>query len=644
MAKFFKTILALVFAVSLIGCSSDETTEVQPQTPSKTVSGTAAGGLPVVGLVSARGANGVTVESTILSDGSYSLNVNSLTAPYVLRAYGTVGDERVHLYSTGVAEGNINITPITSMITNRIMGGDLEDKYRDWSSESASITVDESIIEAAEAAVQAQLAPILEAYGIDASTDLMSVDFDADHSGLDAVLDILDIEIDDSSDTVTVTNTTTGTTITDTADGTSGEGFTEAETTAIQTILSDLTGIQIFAETFNSLFAGATLPSANELDTNLAPRISTYFLAWGEDKDTFLTELISDDDSVPPGIAMSPVIDASFDYAAFNNDFSTNYTAGYWVNLFFTLNGETIGATKWAFAKDALNNWIALGDRAWAYGEARATNFKSHWAGTGTGYRFQLWDREYAVTTKNIETFIVRGPGLPDSGLIYYNNVGWFSLHPDRNNSFCSDIYWDDICVIASNSAGDALLDSIPDNSVYTFDLYTDSSTDVAYGTSVSQHTIEKVIPTIPYKSTELSQVPFATITSPTSFAGTNIGGDVTVNWTVPAAATGWQLDWVHVGWGNSSDWRSVEEDGDDFGTTAIRTATLDTSINDISYNNVWIEVNGKDEVNRLIISEIGFSGSSSQIAPSASFDGEGSTKPVRKDEPRSFLQKISFR
>lgn len=87
--------------------------------------------------------------------------------------------------------------------------------------------------------------------------------------------------------------------------------------------------------------------------------------------------------------------------------------------------------------------------------------------------------------------------------------------------------------------------------------------------------------------------MPIITSHSHHSLSELNIGSEITVTWTEPANEdTGWRPGWIYLGWGNSSGYMDVENDGESGETST----TLDTTTNNIS-DPGWacLEVNGYD-------------------------------------------------
>lgn len=96
---------------------------------STTISGTAAGGAPLVGTMTVKDSKGIEKSKNIdlAAGGAYSIDVTGLTPPFVLRADGTVGGQSVTYFSgtdSVITNGsiNINITPFTGLIIGNIAG------------------------------------------------------------------------------------------------------------------------------------------------------------------------------------------------------------------------------------------------------------------------------------------------------------------------------------------------------------------------------------------------------------------------------------------------------------------------------------------------------------------------------------------
>lgn len=107
--------MAFILLLSACGSSS----ETPPLVPFTNLSGTAAAGASIIGQVTVKGSLGMTKSTQIETNGNYAVDVTGLTAPYRLRAAGTVDGRNYKLHSYAEAAdlgGNVNITPFTDLI------------------------------------------------------------------------------------------------------------------------------------------------------------------------------------------------------------------------------------------------------------------------------------------------------------------------------------------------------------------------------------------------------------------------------------------------------------------------------------------------------------------------------------------------
>lgn len=152
------------------------------------LSGTAATGAAVgSAAVTVVGANGATVGTTTAADGTFTVSLSGLTAPFLVRvALGGGG----FLYSVGSAAGTVNITPFTDLI--------VRDYYQvqtlNVDTEFLAPTVappGPAEIEIIKNVVKSIVSGWLIQAGLDPATfDLISTPFLADGSGFDGILDL----------------------------------------------------------------------------------------------------------------------------------------------------------------------------------------------------------------------------------------------------------------------------------------------------------------------------------------------------------------------------------------------------------------------------------------------------------------------
>jgi hypothetical protein len=252
------------------------------------LSGTAAAGAAIIGNVTVKGALGNTRSELIEADGSYDIDVSGLTAPYRLRAEGTVGGKSYKLHSYAEASDlgdTVNITPFTDLI----IANTAQQIAESFFDSDTTTILDPDEIEAQETALQEKLQNVLSALGLDTAISLLNTSFKADHSGLDAALDIIQIE-NTSDGIVTITNLLDNSTITD--DITDTEDNSDVLIVDPETVIEAVADIQTIANIFVNLslaFSGG-LPAQSTI-TNL---FAEAFLEGDNTKGEFLTDITTD--------------------------------------------------------------------------------------------------------------------------------------------------------------------------------------------------------------------------------------------------------------------------------------------------------------------------------------------------------------
>ena len=195
-----KIVIMMLFAISaftlMSGCSNDST----PATP--TLTGTAATGAPIDGTVTVKDAKGAEKDIATSADGSFTLDVTGMTAPYLLRVMPSSGPT---LYSYASQNGQtINLTPTTNLAMFLAAGQtDLDAMYTSWDGTAVTATQ----VATAEGTVRANLVTQMEAAGLDvANYDLFTSAFAANGLGIDGVLDDLIITVDSGTNSFIFTD------------------------------------------------------------------------------------------------------------------------------------------------------------------------------------------------------------------------------------------------------------------------------------------------------------------------------------------------------------------------------------------------------------------------------------------------------
>jgi hypothetical protein len=271
------------------------------------ISGTAAAGAPIIGQVTVKDANGVMRTTDIRSDGSYSISVSGLTAPFVFRAQGQVGGREVILVSAATSadvNGTINITPFTDLIVAN-MAGQLASSYFD-SPDFAALTPDE--LNAAKTQLTQRLLPILTSVGMEAGFDLLRSAFSADHTGIDAVLDVVRVTVDADTNTALIEDLVNGNSIVDDLTSETDVTVIDAPVVPIGGVATDLDLIESRFATFNSLFATA-LPSPDNATLLGLFAADGSFLDSGRDVESFLYDITSDPEMLGSALISPAIVD-----------------------------------------------------------------------------------------------------------------------------------------------------------------------------------------------------------------------------------------------------------------------------------------------------------------------------------------------
>lgn len=285
------TIPSILFTcLSIAACGGGSSSSGGSDSSTSLLSGTAAAGAAIIGTVTVKGANGNTLSTTIEADGNYSIDVSSLTAPYRLRAQGTVGGKtyKLHSYAEEADIGDtVNITPFTDLIVANA-AGQIAEAYFDNNSSAA---IDSAELDAQEDALQSKLQEVLNVVGVDAAINLLNSSFSADHSGLDAALDLVSIEVDTNTNIATITNLVENTTISDDINDTEDntDVLDVVDPDALSDAVTDTQAITNLFGTFEAQFTNG-LPTAASIQDYFADD----FLLHDQSKGEFLTEITTD--------------------------------------------------------------------------------------------------------------------------------------------------------------------------------------------------------------------------------------------------------------------------------------------------------------------------------------------------------------
>jgi hypothetical protein len=419
-ALLSKAILAVSFAVVFTGCGGSSSHGDDPaaapapvETPAAktTLEGTAAGGAPVVGQVTVKDANGKLLTTNIESNGHYSIDVTGLTAPFLLRAVGTVGGRNVYYVSAATeadVDGTINITPFTDLIVANV-AGQVASAYFE-SPNFAALTADQ--LSAAKTTLTQRLQPLLTSLGLDTSFDLMRTAFSADHTGFDAVMDMVKVAVDEETGVALIRDLVNNTSITDNLASRDDVTVIPVPAVSLQTGLSEIEAIRARLASFYAQFA-TSLPDPEGSALRALFVDGDSFLEGGRDLDTFLEELTTD-----PEIVGIQFADVGIAQRVDDNTVRVAITDS---------EGGVSETFEWLMVKvDGV--WRIAGNQLPIDNHLKAVNARSlsdtfGTLSTGSSYRryLELWVDN---APENINYVHVSGPGI-DGEVVLKRSVQW---------------------------------------------------------------------------------------------------------------------------------------------------------------------------------------------------------------------------
>ena len=497
------------------------------------VSGTAAAGAAITGLAYLKDSAGVIKGPiTIGSDGSFSFDVTGLKAPFYLRATGSCGGEAFDIYSAATNAGTANINPLTNVAVAAAAGvNDPSSVY----SNPAQYPITQVNLAQAVTDIQNMLKPLLDAYS--ANVNPLTGVYAPNHTGLDAVFDVVSVSLNTSSGTVTVLDKTTNTTIASapvTSLSTPSQSLASASVPSYQAV----TDLQTIAGQLSAL---ATL--INSKGTALTPAdVDPYFAtSYGVDDGLNRTEDIADfaqsfanSPSVVGMTNLSILEKIGSDYRVFfeihTSDGSIGY-AGYYASegTVFTKEGG-----QWKIRGNGYYSEIDMEAGSWKI--INTDGSISLWSGIA------FWPADKG--NNGLQSVRITGPGLPSGGITYSKPAG------EPVNLFMESAYqtptlpYDNVGIYVMS---DMAIQSIPNNALYTFTFYASDGTTV-------RETRTAVLPCRPLLASELSDGYFASLgVTSHALSAAKIGGTLTFSYTLPVGGPPANL-WASLGyWGSTN-------------------------------------------------------------------------------------------
>lgn len=519
---------SMLMLLSACGGGGDTSPVTPPPPPpvTTTLSGVVAAGAPIANAsITIKDASGTTKSATAQSNGSYSLDVSNLKAPFVIEATGVLAGNQVVLHSvlpsvTAGASATANVTPLTEALLATVAGAKPVKVFT--TPDTTKLTP--AAVDAVQATLKTALATVLTAAGVQANVDLVQSPFMANKTGLDAVLDTVKVQVTTTTGTdaqVLLTNKLNPDEVV------TVKSTGETTGTITQSTLPDLSQIDAFVTRFN-----ASVANASAVTTLFPEMFDEAYLEDGETK----TDSVTRNQGYPElvGIVWSgPVIETCN---------STGDTCRIGLTQRFT-TGE-IEASPVTIKKQADGSWKLYGNH---YHHSISANPVANKmvridggpalpimsavlfnvdpsVGTVKSAIVYLQGKDGAADTEIVRLSQQVGPCPTDEGRLWVDQV---SL--GANPSICSAIV----------QLSDADIDTLTAQSLnpkFRFVLFADEAYTVPAGSGAEGDGVysDQRLPSLPLRAAALDAAPFPQLTSASiaNLQAFGLTGDLDVAWT----------------------------------------------------------------------------------------------------------------
>ncbi|BDT69327.1 hypothetical protein os1_35170 [Comamonadaceae bacterium OS-1] len=395
--------IALATLLGITACSGggdSPTPAAVTPVPSTLITGTAAAGAPIIGKVTVKDSLGAQKTVDIQANGAYSVDVVGLTGPFVFMADGTVGGRTIQIVSAATVDDiskTINITPFTDLIVANLAGQAAKAYFA--SPTFSMLTTPE--LNAARQTLTNRLLPILKAMGVSDSFDMLRSSFAADHSGFDAVMDVVRVSTDPATQIATITDLVNQTQIQDDLASKTDTSQLPTPAASLSDTVASLQGINQTLANFSAAFATG-IPASN--NAVLRALMAGDFVDEGGGVDEFLSAQAV----LVPGMvgvqqSGASIVAVKDGGATMDVEFqSVTKTAN---------GGHSTDIWHQQFRRNAQGLWQYAGNREWMYLEANSINARFPQQGGGWEYRANLGE---SVTTRNAQAAYAlwSGPGI----------------------------------------------------------------------------------------------------------------------------------------------------------------------------------------------------------------------------------------
>ena len=428
------------------------------------VSGVAASGSPLIGQVSMVDAKGTAAAGspmTLNPDGSFAFNVSGLTPPFIMKAAGTIGGTSVTMFSVATGPGTANINPMSNIVFAAAAGvNDPALVFTNPVTNAPKIT--DATLSKAVADMQTMMAPLLTAFNATGMNPVTG-SYTANHTGLDAVFDVVQMPINTTTGNMSVFDKTSGATI-GTAlmsrMATPTQPITQIPSTAVPT---DLQNIGTMLNAMGTALNKGTSLTTADLDPFFIPDTQNFGINGGMTR----TQLMGAIQAIMPTILSQGAITQMSNLTFIGNapvggyriSFAVRFTDGS-----MAMSNMTGFSDEMVVAKNSVSNgWQFKGNghRSLMFNNMLTQQWQTATiTQTEAGLSFDMLDIGLAF-----KSAVATGPGLPSVLLVKdAGNQKVFMLNTSTTGlpTMGSEFF----------TMPDTTVASIPDNAAFTFSFY----------------------------------------------------------------------------------------------------------------------------------------------------------------------------
>ncbi|MFH0731129.1 MAG: hypothetical protein V2B19_32895 [Pseudomonadota bacterium] len=317
-------------------------------------------------------------------------------------------------------------------------------------------------------------------------------------------------------------------------------------------VVNDENDINALLKSLEELYA--TTPSSSDITAWFSNVSEDYMDDGGRDKSGELNNWLEFETGPVVGAKLAAIIvkPLSID----------GYVRAYQIRISHSYNGNTDYSMMNMVYDGA--KWLLYGNQAWLVFDLISHAFM--WATPyapnefSTGFGSHIEDEYHYAYDKGVRSAVLRGPGLPEGGIVYEHRVSQFTLY-GNGGSFYS--------ISSSSSLDDTTIAGIPTNATYTLCLCTQSpnvvSADPSACDRIQTYTTTVAKPPLPVSSLDASM--FATLTHPAThlISDFDFGGVINVSWNKPDGTTSGE---VGLYLSPQGSWVSSDPDADDISTS----------------------------------------------------------------------------